>query len=522
MKHLSSLPLLVAAALMAVLFALACTENTAKPDESGDATLSSSSEEDSPEPGDDPEEGDSEDPSASSSSKGKSRSSSSSSVPEDSGEEPDETDSSSSSGKASAKGSSSSSVKADAGKSSSSRGVASGKDDACKEAGTFTTVPSDPNTCVKYEGKCYTCNNWDSSEDYWCGQSDGWFFDTKGLADNIGTDSEAYWYTAMTCPAGGSETKPSSSSVARSSSSSQGSSGGLNPGEQTYAFGYALKNAPRPSEGCGKEPTLTGRSYNCDGACDKTAQLFSIDGRDYYVSFPKNYDKNKPYRIIFAMHCMGSSANHMATWDKRDRDHVSPFYALRALDTDNSTIFVAPQGNDNGTWNGEDDHKFIDKLITHLQNSYCVDTTRVFSTGFSFGAMFTNSLAQAFQHRLRGVAVYAVADYNIWLPTNTGKPIAWMGVHGTQDGMCDYNRALTSALPRILKNNGPNGTDVSSEKPPAYNGGNHACYDFKQVDPRFPVRWCSHGADHQWSATDNGDNNQTWVPQDVWKFFDQF
>ena len=172
---------------------------------------------------------------------------------------------------------------------------------------------------------------------------------------------------------------------------------------------------------------------------------------------------------------------------------------------------------------GAADHKFIDKLITYLEDSYCVDTTRVFATGFSFGAMFTNSLAQTFQHRLRGVAVYAVADYNIYLPANAGKPIAWMGVHGKKDGMCDYNKALTSALPRILKNNGPNGTDVSSEKPQEYPGyGNHVCYDFTKVDPRFPVRWCSHGADHQWSATDNGDNYKTWVPEDVWKFFGQF
>jgi poly(3-hydroxybutyrate) depolymerase len=366
----------------------------------------------------------------------------------------------------------------------------------------LSSSPADPYTaCAYYEGKCYTCKiaNEDPEGTYdgtvrMCG--DEWVWDGSKIDENL---TNGYWYQQVTC----SDKAPV-------------------PIEQTYAFGYALNNAPRPSAGCGKEPTLTGRGYNCDGACDKTAQLFSIDGRDYYVSFPKNYDKNKPYRIIFAMHCMGSSANHMATWDKRDRDHVSPYYALRALDTENSTIFVAPQGNGNGTWNGEEDHKFFDKLLTHLQNSYCVDTTRVFSTGFSFGAMFTNSLAQQFQHRLRGVAVHAVADYNIWLPTNTGKPIAWMGVHGKNDGVCDYNRALTSALPRILKNNGPNGTDVSSEKPPTYNGGNHSCYDFKQVDPRFPVRWCSHSADHQWSATDNGNNNDTWVPQDVWKFFGQF
>jgi hypothetical protein len=89
----------------------------------------------------------------------------------------------------------------------------------CKDAGTFEPVPTDPNTCVKYEERCFTCNVWDSSADYWCGQSDGWFFNTTGLADNIGTRNESYWYTEVTCPAvgggdgGGGAVDPSSSSA---------------------------------------------------------------------------------------------------------------------------------------------------------------------------------------------------------------------------------------------------------------------------------------------------------------------
>ena len=319
------------------------------------------------------------------------------------------------------------------------------------------------------------------------------------------------------------------------------------PAEETFAFGYALKNAPRPSKGCGKEPVLKSNlKYECakktwdnpwpTADVDCSAQMFDINGRKYYVSFPENYDKNKPYKLLFANHCMGSSANHMATWVAADRDHLSPYYAQKAQDTEGNYIFVAPQGNENGTWNGEEDHKFFHQLLTHLEDNYCIDTTRVFATGFSFGAMFTNSLSWEMQNRLRAVAVYAVASYNIWLPSpgdgpysKKDLPIAWMAVHGKNDKMCNYQRARDEALVTILKNNGKadasgNFTDASNEKPEEFNGwGNgHVCYDFKNADPRFPVRFCSHNGDHHWSVTDDGDHTHSWVPKMVHEWFEQF
>ena len=41
--------------------------------------------------------------------------------------------------------------------------------------------------------------------------------------------------------------------------------------------------------------------------------------------------------------------------------------------------------------------------------------------------MFTNGLAWNHQKDLRAVAVYEVADRNIWLPQHNGEPNAWMG-----------------------------------------------------------------------------------------------
>lgn len=280
--------------------------------------------------------------------------------------------------------------------------------------------------------------------------------------------------------------------------------------EEKFDFGYALKNEPTPSKGCGKDNTL------------KDYFKFTSAGieREIYLDVPKNYDKNKPYRLVFGMHCMGGSAQNVAK-----NEH---YYNLMDQDTESTTIFVAPHGyTDSSPWRcGDDkDHIFFDEFLTYLNENLCIDTSRVFSAGFSFGAMFSNSLAQTFQHRLRGVTVFATADQVIYLPKNAGKPIAWMGTVGLSDGTCPPSMGR-SARDRILKNNGPNGTDVSNEKATEFSGnGGHVCYDYKTVDPRFPVRWCTFNGGHQWDMRDGGNGwggGIPWASESAWQFITQF
>ena len=336
----------------------------------------------------------------------------------------------------------------------------------------------------------------------------------------------------------------SSKPVAKSSSSSKpvvessSSEIALGPTEKTYAFGYALKNAPRPSKGCGKNSTLV-KTKSVENGDRFTMNVAGLD-REYFITLPKNYDNKKPYKLLFAMHCMGSNAedfvHHYA-----DQDHPSPYYGQQKLDTEGNYIFVSPRGDTQepgdmwqAPWRGGDDkdHLFFDQLLTTMEDNYCIDTSRVFVTGFSFGSMYSYSLAEEFQERIRAVVTYAVADYNIYEPHSSGKekqlPIAWMNVHGKNDGTCPYKNAIESALPRVLKKNGKASdgdskfTDASSEKPQEVGGSGHLCYDFKQVDERFPVKWCSWNGPHQWTAFDNGNWQSTWVPEEVHKFFEQF
>ena len=267
-------------------------------------------------------------------------------------------------------------------------------------------------------------------------------------------------------------------------------------------FIISLNNAS-PSTGCGKDLTLP-KSGPFEFQWSKGVRTVRID-------VPEDYDNTNPYRLIFAMHPMGGCSTTV---------QAEGYYGLKPLDKEKTSIFVAPEGNGlTFPWD-EDDYTMFDELLKHLKNNICIDTSRVFSAGYSYGSMFTNGLAWNHQKVLRAVAVYEVAERNIWLPKHTGEPIAWMGVLGYDDGLCTPEMAR-NARDIILKYNSPNGIALTEQPEEAAPGGPHKCYDYKTVDAAHPVRWCTTSGEHIWWHKDPG-ATQSWVPETTWDFFTQF
>ncbi len=270
-----------------------------------------------------------------------------------------------------------------------------------------------------------------------------------------------------------------------------------------YSFGWGLKNDPVPTRGCGKDLTLQ-KSGNFNWTWSKGT-------RNIKINIPDNYDKNKPYRLVFGMHCMGGWAGGVQS---------EGYYGMKPLDTENSTIFVAPEGNGGYAPWGQDDYTLFDELLSMLEGNLCIDSSRVFSSGFSYGSMFTNGLSRDRQAVLRAVAVYETADQNIWLPEPKDLPIAWMGVQGLSDNLCTPAMGR-SARNLALQHNSAEGKDATQEQAQENNGSTHICYNYKDVDSRFPVRWCTDNAGHIWDHKDAG-QTQSWVPASTWEFFTQF
>lgn len=181
------------------------------------------------------------------------------------------------------------------------------------------------------------------------------------------------------------------------------------------------------------ESADTGRSTGCGKTLsDLKSGAYTITSaglsREYIIDVPSNYDPDKPYRLIFAMHWNGGSMQAVVN-DK--------FYSLKTYAENDKApcIFVAPNGTGStrGWGLGEQDHIFFDDMYKLVTEKLCVDTKRVFCCGFSYGALFTYSLSLSHQKVLRAVACYAPANWNIWFPTNTHEPIAFYATTGTNE-----------------------------------------------------------------------------------------
>lgn len=261
-----------------------------------------------------------------------------------------------------------------------------------------------------------------------------------------------------------------------------------------------MGNPAVPSAGCGKATTLTTQEYTISS---------SGQNRVYYVDMPSNYDMNKPYRLFYTSHWIGSRWQDVEGQD---------FYFLKPqLEADGEqAIFVAPS-SDGATWQ-EKDHALFDDIMALMDESVCFDKTRVFATGFSFGGMITYSLSTNHQADIRAAVGIAPANYNIWLPQKTHQPIAWMHTTGMTDGTCPWvnNEEQERGAKFIaLEKARDNGCTIPDSIPTS--SGAYSCYDFQDCDPEHPTRVCTFGGGHT-----NIDGNPNWIPIESWKFFKQF
>jgi poly(3-hydroxybutyrate) depolymerase len=261
------------------------------------------------------------------------------------------------------------------------------------------------------------------------------------------------------------------------------------------------------SPGCGKAPTLTSgnRSIQSGG-----------QNRGYILRLPDGYNNNNAYRLIFAYHWNGGTMQDIdgggtsgAVWS---------YYGLRAQ-ANNSTIFVAPQGISNGWGNsGGRDVTLTDDLVKLIQGDLCVDTTKVFALGFSYGGAMSYALACARPTVFRAVAVYAGGTIS---GCDGGtQPVAYIGIHGLGDGTLPIGGGR-SMRDRFVMNNG-----CTPQNPPEPRAGSltHTCTTYQGCRSGYPVEWCAFDGGHTPGIVDGGgdDGARTWTKGEVWKFFTQF
>jgi poly(3-hydroxybutyrate) depolymerase len=243
--------------------------------------------------------------------------------------------------------------------------------------------------------------------------------------------------------------------------------------------------------GCGKPLSLSnGRN---------TINVNGLE-REYIIDIPDNYDINNAYTLVFAWHWMGGSADDVAGsgWGAN-----AGYYGLKALAND-TAIFVAPHRYseaDNG-WpntNGRD-IDFFKAMIDLFFDSLCIDESKIFSTGFSYGGMMSFAVGREMAEIVRAIAPYSGA---LWTPHNDNNNLptaAWIA-HGTGDDVVGIDAGRSARDSYISRNNCSSNTVPVDPAP---------CVEYQGCDEGYPVVWCEFNGGH---STPN------FAAEAVWRFF---
>ena len=248
----------------------------------------------------------------------------------------------------------------------------------------------------------------------------------------------------------------------------------------------------QPSAGCGKTTARPDR---------RTQQTISVGGttRYYLLNVPSNAG-GTPLPLVFALH--GYDMNNLSLVDLYDFTSQSG----------NKAITVLPQGEGpapgntshwgdqalKSTWTANAaNYDFMQALKADIQDRFCVDTSRVYMTGFSMGGLFTNSMACEHVDWFRGFA-----------PVEGGGPSSCANAAAKPAVIIHQGNNDTIAKPEAgqgtrdfwTMRNGCNATTTS-----IYTG----CLSYGTCAE--PVLYCTGNWDHTVSST---------ARANIWKFFD--
>jgi poly(3-hydroxybutyrate) depolymerase len=221
--------------------------------------------------------------------------------------------------------------------------------------------------------------------------------------------------------------------------------------------------------------------------------------RSYVLSVPDVYDANEPYPLVFAWHGLGGSGT-----GARQYFRIEQQAGGQAIFVYPSALPLESQGGQ-PAWDLSPtgiDAAFFDALLADLSQKYCINQSRVFSTGHSWGGFFTNRLGCSRGNVLRAVAPVAGGrpfggggacnppaipawiahgsnDMTVLIPTGEGSRDLW-----TEANTCDATTQPTTPEPCV-----------------AYDGCDSS------------VHWCLHDQGHNWP---------TFAAAGIWAFFDSF
>jgi hypothetical protein len=351
--------------------------------------------------------------------------------------------------------------------------------------------------------------------------------------------------------------------------SATGGSAGTGPVGGTSGAGAGGSSSPVGSTGCGKTSTLTFGTVPNENASatpggpnlgtGKGGWVTITSGgqtRNFALRLPDNYDNTHPYRLIFAFHGNGETADGMDTGGANG--YFTAYWGLQR-ESKNGAIFVAPEWSGGG-W-GTGDLSFTDDMVKTISTNYCVDMSDIITSGFSYGGGMSHALAcsrantntNPVGYKFRAAVMFEACSFLVEGTCPNRDPIQIWQKAGVTDGTCTFADSKTvrnwftdrdgcTGWTSESGNVAAQTTGTVSQEPPQpptpgkyINPGGHICTNY--TCSTGAVRWCADQAGHGNATTDGTSSLYdecanvtsqyphgncspgcpcTWTPDDVW------
>jgi polyhydroxybutyrate depolymerase len=221
--------------------------------------------------------------------------------------------------------------------------------------------------------------------------------------------------------------------------------------------------------------------------------------RQYVLELGTAYDGVTPQPAIFTLHGTGTTA----------QEYLGSGYGDMRKGIAGRAIIVGLQGlsrNGQTGWAGNSDSgieqvdfDFFDAVVALLKANYCVDPGRIFATGHSAGAMFSNQLGCQRSNVLRGVGPFAGGG-----PSGKcgGKVAAFIG-HNPNETLVVWSTMGWPTVQFWTKQNGcsdPGAMPTAPYPGDGTTGNPRPCKTFAGCDPNYPVMLCLYQYSDQWDG----------------------
>ncbi len=243
-------------------------------------------------------------------------------------------------------------------------------------------------------------------------------------------------------------------------------------------------------------------SSGCSATTSPASGMATIDvsgtTRQYILTLPAGYDPHHLYPLLFAFH----GGSYDAQWVvDGDPPQSGPYYGIQA-EANDTVILVAPQAL-SGSWTNQSgrDVAYVDAMVSRFESQLCVDQSRIFATGFSFGAIMTIALGCNDSSKFRAVAAMSGEIMNGCPDT---RPLPYWSSHGMSDPTINISLGEASRDTFVQRNH------CSTQTAPISPSG---CVSYQGCDPGFPVVWCPFDGVHQ---------PPPFAGSAIWAFLSQF